>query len=141
MTLIKRTNPFLPVSNFLDDFFADDVDIFRKMQTVPSINIKERAEDFLIEMAAPGLKKEDFDIDLDNNVLTISCEKQIEENDENEKFTKREFSYSTFKRVFTIPETADIEKINAEYVDGILTVIIGKKPEAQIKPKKKIDIN
>ena len=141
MTLIKRTNPFLPVSNFLDDFFADDMDIFRKMQTVPSINIKERAEDFLIEMAAPGLKKEDFDIDLDNNVLTISCEKQIEENDENEKFTKREFSYSTFKRVFTIPETADIEKINAEYVDGILTVIIGKKPEAQIKPKKKIDIN
>lgn len=140
MTLIKRTNPFLPVSNFFDDFFADDLDFLKKMQTVPSVNILEREADYYIELAVPGFKKEDFDIDLDNNMLTISCEKETEKIDENSKYTKREFSFNQFKRVFTLPDTIDIEQIKAEYVDGLLKVSIGKKPEAQIKPKRKIEI-
>ncbi|MBN2891348.1 MAG: Hsp20/alpha crystallin family protein [Bacteroidales bacterium] len=140
MTLIKRTNPFLPVSNFFDDIFADDFEMFKKMQTVPSVNIVERAEDYFIELAAPGFKKEDFEIDLDNNVLTISSSKEEKQIEENDKFTKREFSFNTFKRVFTLPDTADIDNIKAEYIDGILNVIISKKPEAQIQPKRKIDI-
>ncbi len=140
MTLIKRTNPFLPVSNFIDDIF-DDVEFLKKLQTVPSVNIVERAEDYLIEIAVPGYKKEDFDLDLDNNVLTITSKKEEKKIQEGEKYTKREFSFGSFKRVFTLPDTADIEKINAEYIDGILNVSIGKKPEAQIKPKKKIEIS
>lgn len=141
MTLIKRNNPFMPVSNFFDDFFADDLDLFKKMQTVPSVNILERAEDFMIELAAPGFKKDDFDIDLDNNVLTVSSEKNEKELNENEKYTKKEFSFGSFKRVFTLPDTADVDKINADYADGILKVSIGKKPEAQVQPKRKININ
>jgi len=141
MTLIKRHNPFLPsVNNFFDDIFADDFEIFKKMQTIPSVNIAERPDDFYIELAAPGLTKENFDIDLDNNILTISCEKKDEKIDENTKFTKKEFSFSQFKRVFTLPDTADINKIDAQYVDGLLKVTIKKKPEAQIQPKKKIGI-
>jgi len=140
MTLIKRTNPFLPVTDFLDDFFTDDLDLFRKMQTVPAVNISERKDDFFIELAAPGFKKADFDIDIDNNILTISCQKEVEQADETQKFTKREFSFYKFKRVFTLPETVDIEKIKAEYVDGLLNVSVGKKAEAQVKPKRKIEI-
>lgn len=140
MTLIKRTNPFLPVTNFFDDFFSDDLDFLKKMQTTPSVNILERSEDFLIELAAPGFVKEDFDIDLDSNVLTISCEKEAKKIADNENFTKQEFAFNTFKRIFTLPESADIESINAEYSAGILNVTIGKKAEAQIKPKKKIEI-
>ena len=140
MTLIKRTNPFLPVTNFFDDFFADDLDFLKKMQTTPSVNILERTEDYLVELAAPGFKKEDFDLDLDNNVLTISSQKEMKEVDKTVNYTKREFSFSAFKRVFTLPDTADIENIKAEYIDGILFVTIAKKSEAHIKPKKKINI-
>lgn len=140
MTLMKRTNPFSPVSNFFDDIF-DDVEIFNKMQTVPSVNIIERKDDFMIELAAPGFKKDDFEIDLDNNVLTISSEKEEKDEEvEENKYTKREFSFCSFKRAFTLPDTADVEKIDANYKDGILNVIVGKKPEAKVKPKRKISI-
>ena len=140
MTLIKRTNPFLPVTNFFDDFFQDDLDFLKKMHTTPLVNILERADDYFVELAAPGFKKEDFDIDLDNNVLTISSQKEEKKVDESVNFTKKEFSFSTFKRVFTLPDTADVENIKAEYIDGVLNVTIGKKAEAQVKPKKKISI-
>ncbi len=140
MTLMKRTNPFSPVSNFFDDIF-DDVEIFNKMQTVPSVNIIERKDDFMIELAAPGFKKDDFEIDLDNNVLTISSQKEEKDQEvEENKYTKREFSFCSFKRAFTLPDTADVEKIDANYKDGILNVIVGKKPEAKVKPKRKISI-
>jgi len=140
MTLIKRNTQFPSFSNIFDDIFADDFDVFKKIATVPSVNIKEREKDFVVELAAPGLIKEDFDIDLENNVLTISSQKKIENNQEEEKYTKREFSYSEFKRVFTLPDSVEANEIQAEYNNGILTVVIPKKPEAQVKPKRKIEI-
>ncbi len=141
MTLIKRSNPFAPVSNIFDDFFADDFEMLKKIQTVPSVNISDRNDDYLIELAAPGYEKEDFDIDLDNNVITVSCTKQKEKNEEGKKFTKKEFSFNKFQRVFTLPDTADPENIKAQYENGILNISIGKKTEAQAKPKRKIGIN
>ena len=138
---MKRHNQVFPsLASIFDDFFADDMNLMEKLATVPAVNIKERDKDYVIEMAAPGLKKDDFDIDLDNNVLTISSEQKDEKVEEKADYTKREFYYNGFKRSFTLPDTADTEKIDAQYNDGILTITIAKKPEAQTKPKRKINI-
>jgi HSP20 family protein len=138
---MKRYNQAFPtLANLFDDIFADDIDLMEKVNTIPAVNIKERDKDFVIELAAPGMKKEDFDIDLDNNILTISSQKKEENVEEKADYTKREFYYNEFKRAFTLPDTADTEKIEAEYKDGILTLSIAKRPEAQTKPKRKISI-
>lgn len=141
MAVLRKKDQFFPAFNsWFDDFFADDMEFFGNRPTVPSVNIKEHKKDFVIELAAPGMKKENFSINIENNVLTISAD--IEENKEEskDKYTKREFFYSEFKRIFTLPETADIEKIDAEYKNGILQLTIDKKPEAQINQQKKIFI-
>ncbi len=139
--LVKRNKPLFPeLSSWFDDFFADDLELFNKVATVPAVNIKETNDAYVIEMAAPGLNKDDFDIEFDNGVLTISSTKKDEKVEENANYTKREFSYSEFKRAFTLPETAEPEKIEASYKDGILEVVIPKKEEAKVKPKKKIKI-
>lgn len=110
--------------------------------TLPSVNIKEDEEAFHVEMAAPGLEKKDFKVELNNNVLTISSEKEEEhEENEGEQFTRREFSYQAFNRSFTLPETVESDKIKAKYDNGILKVDIPKKEEAKPKPPKKISIS
>jgi HSP20 family protein len=143
MTLIRKNYAdWANISNLFDDFFSGDVsDIptLRKRSTVPAVNIIEFADKFTIEIAAPGLKKDDFIIDLDNNVLTISSEKEGNE-EINGQFTKREFFYANFKRAFTLPETADVEKIAAKYENGVLKLDIAKRNEAVIKPKRNINI-
>ncbi len=151
MTLIRRNFADLPslASNLLDDFFSGDLmdmSNLRRQSTLPEVNISELNEKFRIELAAPGMKKDDFKIDLDHNVLTISSE-QKEENNEEQKddkakvqYTKREFHYSSFKRSFTLPEVADTEKISAKYEDGLLVVEITKKDEAVLNTKKSISI-
>ncbi len=144
MTLVKR-NPnvlFPAFDDLLDNFFSSDIfDMMPKVQaSVPAVNIKETDKAFVIEMAAPGLKKDDFQIDLDKNVLTISYQKKDEKEEENANYTKREFFFSEFKRSFTLPDIADVEKIKASYKDGILEITIEKKDEAKVKPKKKIEI-
>ncbi len=138
---MKRKNQVFPaLTSWFDDFFADDMELFDNFPTIPSVNIKERKKDYVVELAVPGMKKEDFNIDLDNNVMTISAQTKQEKNEEDENYTKKEFHYSEFKRIFTLPETADPEKIDAEYKNGILSIKINKKPEAQAKPVKKISI-
>ena len=110
--------------------------------TLPSVNVKEDAEAFTVEVAAPGFEKADFKIELNLNRLSISTEKQVEnETKEGEVFTKREFSYQSFCRSFTLPQTADGERISANYVNGILVVAIPKKEEAKPKPVRMIEIN
>ena len=92
-------------------------------------------------MAAPGLQKKDFRIDLANDVLTISSEKKVEnETKKGQQFTRREFSYQSFSRSFTLPNTVDSEKISATYENGILRVLIPKKEEAKTKPARTIEI-
>jgi HSP20 family protein len=110
--------------------------------TLPSVNIRENADAFDVEMAAPGFSKDEFKIELNNDVLTISSEKKAEnEINEGENFSRREFSYQSFSRSFTLPNTVNSEKIEAKYENGILKVSIPKKEEARPKPSKVIKIS
>ncbi len=143
MTLAR----FNQLPSLFDQFFENDLFDWSNRNysstntTLPSVNIKESNDGFEVEMAAPGLEKKDFKIELNGDVLTISSEKKVEnETKDGEKFTKREFSYQSFSRSFTLPNTVDEEKINAKYDNGILKVIIPKKEEAKPKPAKKIAI-
>jgi HSP20 family protein len=104
------------------------------------VNIRENEKDFELEIAVPGQKKEDFNIEVDENVLTISMENKNQGEVKDDNFTRREFSYSSFKRAFTLPETVNEEKINASYTDGILRFTLPKKEEALPKPKRMIEI-
>ena len=110
--------------------------------TLPAVNVKEKKDGFEIEMSAPGLKKEDFNVDLSNSVLTISCAKKEEDEtkDEDGRYTRQEFSYQSFSRSFNLPETVDHEKIDAKYEDGILKLNIPKKEEV-IPSSKRIEIS
>lgn len=109
-------------------------------QSFPAVNIKETGKDFALEFAAPGFKKEDFKVNVDNNVLTITAEKEEEKNEENRRFTRKEFSYNSFSRSFTLPENVNTEKIDAGYKDGILTLNVPKKEETKTLPKKEIKV-
>jgi HSP20 family protein len=109
--------------------------------TLPSVNIKESNDAFTVEVAAPGFDKSDFKLELNHDLLTISSEKEIKnETKEGEQFTKREFSYQSFTRSFTMPNTADGDKIEAAYDNGILKISIPKKEEAKTKPSRTIEI-
>lgn len=108
--------------------------------TLPSVNIKEDGDGFHVEIAAPGMKKEDFSISLDKSVLTVSSEKKEENSESNSRYTRREFNYGSFSRSFTLPKTADTNKIEAQYTNGILTVEIAKKEEAKPQPLRQIEI-
>lgn len=107
----------------------------------PAVNIKENEDSFEILLAAPGLTKEDFAIEVDENVLTISSEINQTKDVKEEKFTRREFNFTNFKRAFTLPETVNEDKIEASYVNGILKLILPKKEEALPKEKRSIKIS
>lgn len=117
-------------NSFFDDFFTKDLMDFNRRPfeenslTIPSVNVKEEENGFEIQVAAPGIKKQDFKINLDRNVLSISSENKSEneEVDKDGKFTRREFNYSSFSRSFTLPEQVETDKIEATYEDGILKV-------------------
>ena len=107
----------------------------------PAVNIKENEDSFEILLAAPGLTKEDFAIEVDENVLTISSEINQTKDVKEEKFTRREFNFTNFKRALTLPETVNEDKIEASYVNGILKLILPKKEEALPKEKRSIQIS
>ncbi len=107
---------------------------------IPAVNIKEENDKFVMEMAAPGLKKEDFNINLDNYQLTISSEAKKEKEDKKDNYTRREFLYSSFSRSFTLPKTVDVDKIKADYKNGVLMVTLPKKEE-EAKLTKQIKIS
>ena len=110
--------------------------------TLPAVNILENADHIQIEVAAPGMKKEDFKVDLDNNRLTVSVEKEEEKNETNDRFARREFCYSSFRRQFNIPvETINGDQIQASYKDGILLLTLPKREELKPKPARAIEIN
>ncbi len=145
MSLVKFSNqyPF-----WFDRFLGNDLFDWTNQNysntntTLPSVNIKESNETFEVEVAAPGFTKDDFKLELNHNTLTVSSEKKVEnETKDGQHFTKREFSYQSFSRSFTLPNTADGEKIEAKYDNGILRVIIPKKEEAKPKPARVISIS
>jgi len=141
MTLVKFANGqknhgVNPFFNDVFDSILNDSFLSDKLATrVPAVNIAETENEFHIEMAAPGLKKEDFKISLDKNVLSVSAEKKAENVDEGKKYSKKEYSYNSFVRSFTLPESVDHSKIEAEYTDGILKLSIAKKEDAKIQSR------
>lgn len=109
--------------------------------TLPAVNIRENDESFMIEMAVLGLTKENFKVNLDRNRLVISSELKEEKNEKDEKYSRREFSYQSFQRSFTLPENVvDGDKISVRYNNGILMVSIPKRDEVKMKSTKEIDI-
>ena len=144
MSLIKKTDwPSLLNGPMLSDFFDNDrffdADWLRK-QSVPAVNVKETEKSFEIELAAPGLTKKDFEISVDNGMLTISSEKKEEKEEKEKNYTRKEFSYSSFSRSFTLPENVNEEDVKAYYEDGILKLHIAKKAIGTSKPKKAIEV-
>ncbi|MCF7567224.1 Hsp20/alpha crystallin family protein [Sabulilitoribacter arenilitoris] len=143
---INSNQNFPTLSNWLDDIFNRDLPSvftsnFNTGITLPKVNIKETADDFTVEMAVPGLKKSDFQINIDNQVLSISTETKEENEHKEENYTRREFGYSSFKRTFTLPESVNDEKINASYSEGILSIHLPKREEAKQKPARSIKIS
>lgn len=123
-------NPF--VNTVFDNLFNDNFISDRLVSRVPAVNISESEKSFKIEMAAPGLEKSDFKINVDKNLITISAEKKEETVSEEKLYSKKEFNYSSFSRSFTLPETVDYSNIEAAYEGGILVLTVGKKEDAII---------
>lgn len=130
-------NPF--VNTVFDNLFNDSFISDRLVTRVPAVNITESEASFQIELAAPGLKKSDFTINVDKNIMTISVEKTEEKTDDGKVYSKKEFSYTSFSRSFTLPEVVDYSNISANYEDGVLEITIGKKEEA-IVAKRLIEV-
>ena len=147
MSLIKRNEAnWLP--SVFDDMFKTDwlggtTNVNSIGTSIPAVNIQETEDMFKVEVAAPGKTREDFNIELDNDVLTISAEekKENETTEKNGKFTRKEFSYSNFKRAFSLPETVNSEEISASYENGVLMINLPKKEEAKVQPKRMIEIS
>ncbi|MDY0104513.1 MAG: Hsp20/alpha crystallin family protein [Lentimicrobium sp.] len=142
MLPILKNRDFFP--SIVDEFFGRDylpgMFEFQTGINMPSVNIVEGKENFRIEVAAPGLDKNDFHINLENNVLTISSEKEHSDEQKGERYMRREFSYSSFRRSFSLPSTVEADKIEANHVNGVLCITIPKREEAKVKPAKQIDI-
>lgn len=144
MTLVKY-RPSM-IENFFnrefDNFFSDRYQGNNVFASTPAVNVVESKDGFRIEVAAPGMKKDDFKINLNHNHLTISAQKQEEtaEDNQDQKYARREFSYSSFQRTFTLPQSVDGEKVEASYTDGILHVALPKREEAKVKPAREIAI-
>ena len=141
MNLIKR-NSDLIFTSLLDDFFRPDWNggIQNFNSTLPAVNIKENETSYKIEFYAPGYKKEDFNIEVDGKTLIISSKKQFENENNNEKYSLKEFSYSSFKRTFNLPEHLDFEGIEANYENGVLIISLPKLEEALHKSRRLIEI-
>ncbi|MCK9616409.1 MAG: Hsp20/alpha crystallin family protein [Lentimicrobiaceae bacterium] len=130
MALIRWTQPSL--TDIFDNLFDKEFGTMHKVNCgcMAATNIIEKKDSFVLELALPGMQKEDFKINLENNILTISSEKEYEKTEEESNYTRREFSYGAFSRSFTLPRTIDSEKINAEYKNGIMEIVMPKKQEA-----------
>jgi HSP20 family protein len=135
MTLVKFNKPnntLLPGFNDVFESILNDTFFNDRMTTrVPAVNISESENNYHVELAAPGLKKEDFKLNLDRNQLSISVETSSDHQDNQKNYSKREYSYSSFVRSFTLPESADDSRIDASYTDGILRIDIAKREEAK----------
>ena len=142
MNLIRKQNPFFP--SLVDELFNQErrVRTSSISSTTPAVNIIEKDNQFMIELAAPGNKKEDFEIEIEDGILSISSSSNKEDNtSEKETFTRHEFSYNSFSRSFTIPESVDVSSIEANYNEGVLLIKLLKLEEALPQPKKLITIS
>lgn len=139
MTLVKFRPIEKEIINHFNQAFGHDNFGFSTNRVInPVVNVKETDDSFELDLVAVGLNKEDFDIKLDKNTLTISYEQKEEKKEESEKYIRREFAHHSFKRSFTLPETVNKEEIVGKYEAGILTIILPKK---EVEPTKEIKIS
>ena len=149
MTLMKRTQDWYPTfPSFFDKFFEGNLMDWNNWNysstdtTLPAVNVKEDKDSYIIEVAAPGMAKEDFKVDYENGRLTISSERKNESKEKDGKYSRREFSYQSFQRSFTVPENiVNGEKIAASYKEGILHISLPKREEVKPKPAREIKIS
>jgi len=145
MSIIKRNGGFPSFNSMISDFFNDDFfrapAFFGSKEAVPAANVKENPDNFEIEVAAPGLTKEDFSLIVEQGVLTIASEKKNEQTEEKDNYTRKEFSYSSFQRSFTLPESVDQDNIKANYKNGVLLVQLDKKEPVKTPAQREIKIS
>ncbi len=150
MTLTRLSDSVFPsFPSFFNRFFEGDLmdwsntNFAGTNSTLPAVNVRENDDEFMIEVAAPGMKKEYFKVNYDNGRLTISSEiSEDRQNAEEERYTRREYRYQSFQRSFTVPENVVYgEKIQAQYTDGILSISIPKRDEVKPKPARQIKIS
>ncbi|MDP9960041.1 Hsp20/alpha crystallin family protein [Chryseobacterium lathyri] len=149
MNLIKRnSNGYSTLPSLFDDFFNRELfnwgnnNYSSTSTTVPSVNIRENEDAYEVQIAAPGMDKKDFEVKLDGNLLTISSSKEDSSEREENNFTRKEFSYQSFKRSLELPkDVVDQDNINAKYENGLLLLTIPKKEDAKQKPPRLIEIS
>ena len=145
MMPVRRTQGWLP--GILDDFFGNEW-VDKTSSTAPAVNVIETDKEYKVEIAAPGLTRDDFKIDInEDNELTVSMEKKVEKNEESEKegkthtYLRREFSYSSFRQRMILPDNVNVDNIDAKMENGVLTIDIPKKTEEEKrKNMRQIDI-
>jgi HSP20 family protein len=134
------------IPSVFNDFFKpwnewfDDSGFLGKTMNVPAVNITEEKNQYKVELAVPGMKKDDFKIDVDGNMLTISSEKEENFEEKEKRFTRKEYSYSSFSRSFTLPEEINLDKIEAKYEDGVLMLSLPRREEAKLPTPKHIAV-
>lgn len=132
--LAKKNELMSPV---FDDFFKPwnnwfDNDFFNgRSFTVPAVNITDNKDNFTVSLAVPGMKKDDFNIDVEGNMITISCNKEEKKEEKDSRYTRKEYNYSSFSRSFTLPDEVIKEKIEARYEDGLLRLQLPKNEESK----------
>jgi HSP20 family protein len=137
MNLIRKQQNFLPF--VFDNFFRDTWDIIPAINNNhPATNIKESDKDFIIEFAIPGKSNDDFEVELDKNLLTIKSNGSVSENDYN--YMQQQFNFSTFSKSYELPDSVDLNKIDSHYRNGMLTVILPKRKEFHTQPKRLISV-
>jgi HSP20 family protein len=147
MTLLRKANfPFFRNEKWMTDFFENDrffdADWMKPfaVPSLPAVNILEEEKEFIVELAAPGMNKKDFHVEVENGILTISVEKEMEKEEKEKSYTRKEYNYNQFMRSFTLPENISDDKIKAHYEDGILKLQIAKKELTKVLPKKEIAV-
>ncbi|MDO9276125.1 MAG: Hsp20/alpha crystallin family protein [Lutibacter sp.] len=128
---------FPEISDITDNMLTED--LFLRDTWMPAINVKEHNKDFEIEVAAPGFTKNDFEVSISDDVLTISAESKREKEEKEENYSRKEFSYNSFNRTFTLPKSVDLKKkIKANYDNGVLLIHLEKSDVSKIEEKRKM---
>jgi len=141
---LTKSNPVFPA--VLDDFFKPwnewftNGDSWSRLLTIPPVNITENKDHYQVSLAVPGMKKDDFKINVDGNILTISSEKEEKKEEKDKKFTRKEYSYTSFCRSFTLPDEVNKEKIDAGYENGVLNIMLPFNESAKKMSAKKIAV-
>jgi HSP20 family protein len=140
MTLLSRRFPSL--TNFFDEpFFNVDWNGNKSwLSEVPPVNIVDKGGEFDVELAVPGMKKEDFHITCENGYLTIKAEKEEKKEEKDKNYTRREYNYNSFERSFSLPESVKADQVKAKYENGVLKLSLPKKEEAKAKSKVEVKI-